>query len=65
MHSSTLQALLIVLAFMLGIIAGLITGILSKVAGAGLATAALRGGAAFGATVTLTVLVLNSLGLLA
>lgn len=56
------RVLLVIISILLGIIVGLITGILAAINNSSTATAVTRGGIGFGGTVTLTVLIMNALG---
>jgi hypothetical protein len=63
-HPTTTKSLLVLLAILIGIVVGLIAGVLARTAGTSLSAAVRHGGIAFGGTVTLTILIFNSLGLL-
>ncbi len=61
---TSVRALLVLIAVLIGIIAGLVWGILAVAGGAHIAAAFGGGGAAFAGAVTLVLLIESSLGLL-
>jgi hypothetical protein len=58
------QVLLVLVALLIGVIAALLAGLLSRIGGAHLTAAILRGGVAFGGTVTFVMMLMNAIGLL-
>jgi hypothetical protein len=58
------RLLIVVVAVLVGIIVGQVSGILACANGRSLSSAFAAGGVAFGGTVTLAILIANSLGLL-
>ena len=58
------KILLVIIAILVATITALIAGMLARLGGCSVPYAILYGGAAFGATVTLSLAILNSLGLL-
>lgn len=63
-NPTPIKSLLVLLALLIGIVVGLVTGVLARTAGASLTAAVRDGGIAFGGTVTLVILILDSLALL-
>lgn len=61
MNGFGFKVALVVIAVLVGIIAGLVGAVLSCVSGATVPMAAVRGGVAFGGTVTLVLLIENAL----
>ncbi|WP_030372872.1 hypothetical protein [Streptomyces rimosus] len=59
------KVLLVLAAALLAIIVAMAAGILARLDGARLAACVMRGGATFGVSLTLLILVLSSLGALA
>jgi hypothetical protein len=63
-HTTTIKSLLVLLAILAGLVVGIIGGILARIAGASLAKTFRDGGIALCGTVTLTIMIMNALGLL-
>jgi hypothetical protein len=61
-NSTTVKILLVIVALLLGLVVGEAAGILAVLGGAAITEAIVAGCVAFGATVTLTVLLQNQLG---
>jgi hypothetical protein len=62
MNHFGIKVLLVVIAILIGIIVGLVAGVLSRLGGADLTAAVIRGGVGFGGTVTLVLLIEHALG---
>jgi hypothetical protein len=63
-RSIEVRVLLIGLAVLLGLIVGMTTGLLACLSESSMSVAIRHGGVAFGGTVTLSILIMNALGLL-
>lgn len=61
---AAIRVLLVLVAVLVGVIVALITTMLSRSSGSSISVAVLRGGAALGGTITVLVLLINSLGLI-
>jgi hypothetical protein len=63
MNQSAINVLVVLIAMLIGIIAALVTGMLSRLGGAAITTALIRGAMGFGGTVTLVLLIEHALGM--